>query len=154
LVNGKLSPILIVNFLLHLIIYNSVFLPDISLYYIYIFLCYNLKWSEVARLCPTLCNLMDCSLPRSSVHGIFQTRVLEWVAISSSSYNLKFYLIYHIIYILVSYLRGLPRWLSGTESSCQCSRCSNCRFDPWVRKIPWRRKWQPASVFLPEKSHG
>ena len=28
------------------------------------------------------------------------------------------------------------------------------RFDPWVRKIPWRRKWQPTSVFLPGKSHG
>ena len=28
------------------------------------------------------------------------------------------------------------------------------RFDPWVRKIPWRRKWQPTSVFLPEESHG
>ena len=36
--------------------------------------------SEVAQLCPTLCNPMDCSLPGSSVHGIFQARVLEWVA--------------------------------------------------------------------------
>ena len=39
-------------------------------------------WSEVAQLCPTICNPMDCSLPGSSVHGIFQARVLEWVAIS------------------------------------------------------------------------
>ena len=37
--------------------------------------------SEVAQFCPTLCNPMDCSLPRSSIHGIFQARVLEWVAI-------------------------------------------------------------------------
>ena len=29
-----------------------------------------------------------------------------------------------------------------------------CRFDPWVRKIPWRRKWHPTPVILPEKSHG
>ena len=36
--------------------------------------------------CPTLCNPMDCSLPGSSVHGIFQARVLEWVAIAFS-YN-------------------------------------------------------------------
>ena len=28
------------------------------------------------------------------------------------------------------------------------------RFDPWVRKLPWRRKWQPTPVFLPGKSHG
>ena len=39
--------------------------------------------SEVAQSCPTLCNPMDCSLPGSSVHGIFQARVLEWVAIAS-----------------------------------------------------------------------
>ena len=38
--------------------------------------------SEVAQSCPTLCNPMDCSLPGSSIHGIFQARVLEWVAIS------------------------------------------------------------------------
>ena len=38
--------------------------------------------SEVAQLCPTLSDPMDCSLSGSSVHGIFQARVLEWVAIS------------------------------------------------------------------------
>jgi len=40
--------------------------------------------SEVAQSCPTLCDLMDCSLPGSSVHGIFQAIVLEWDAISFS----------------------------------------------------------------------
>ena len=35
------------------------------------------------QLCLTLCNPKDCSLPGSSVHGIFQTRILEWVSISS-----------------------------------------------------------------------
>ena len=39
---------------------------------------------EVALLCLTLCDPMDCSLPGSSVHGIFQARILEWVAISFS----------------------------------------------------------------------
>ena len=38
--------------------------------------------SEVVQSCPTLCNPVDCSLPGSSVHGILQTRILEWVAIS------------------------------------------------------------------------
>ena len=47
--------------------------------------------------------------------------------------------------------QGLPRWFSGKESTCQCRRLG---FDPWVRKIPWRRKWQPTQVFLPGKSHG
>ena len=40
--------------------------------------------SEVALLCPTLCDPTDCSLPGSSIHGIFQARVLEWVAIAFS----------------------------------------------------------------------
>ena len=36
----------------------------------------------------------------------------------------------------------------------QSRSCRRHRFDPWVRKIPWRRKWQPTPVFLPGKSHG
>ena len=44
----------------------------------------ELKESEVAQSYPTLCDPMDCSLPRSSLHGILQARVLEWVAISFS----------------------------------------------------------------------
>ena len=39
---------------------------------------------EVAQLCPTLCDPVDCSLPGSSVHGILQARVLEWGAIAFS----------------------------------------------------------------------
>ena len=41
--------------------------------------------SEVAQSCPTLSDPTDCSLPGSSVHGIFQARVLEWGAIAFSS---------------------------------------------------------------------
>ena len=40
--------------------------------------------SEVAQLCPTLSDPMDCSPPGSSIHGIFQARVLEWGAIAFS----------------------------------------------------------------------
>ena len=46
---------------------------------------------------------------------------------------------------------GLPWWLSSKEPACQYRRC---RFNPCVRKIPWRRKWHPTPVFLPVKSHG
>ena len=42
------------------------------------------KWSEVAQSCPTLCDSVDYSSPGSSVHGILQARILEWVAISFS----------------------------------------------------------------------
>ena len=45
----------------------------------------------------------------------------------------------------------LPWWLSGKESTCQCKRCG---FDPWVRKIPCRGKWQLIPAFLPGKSQG
>ena len=51
--------------------------------------------------------------------------------------------------MLMVYL-GLPRWLSDKESACQCRRL---RFVLGVGKIPWRRKWQPTTVFSPEKSH-
>ena len=48
---------------------------------------------------------------------------------------------------------GLSWWLSGKESACQCRRQRD-GFDPWVGKIPWRRKWQPTPVFLLGKSKG
>ena len=46
---------------------------------------------------------------------------------------------------------GLPRWYGGKEFACQCRRCW---FNPWVRKIHWRRRWQPTAVFLLGKFHG
>jgi len=46
---------------------------------------------------------------------------------------------------------GLPWWFSGKESACQYRRN---QFDPWVGKIPWRKKWLPTTVFLPGESHG
>ena len=45
---------------------------------------------------------------------------------------------------------GLLWWVGGKESACQCRRLG---FDPWIGKIPWRRKWQPTPVSL-RKSHG
>ena len=44
-------------------------------------------------------------------------------------------------------------WLSCKESTSSVGD-GKLRFDPWVRKIPWRRKWQPTPVFLPGKSYG
>ena len=54
-------------------------------------------------------------------------------------------LIYIFVYICT---RGFPVGTGGKESACQCKRC---RFDPWVRKIPWRRKWHLVPVYLLEK---
>ena len=63
-------------------------------------------------------------------------------------------MIYIYIYMpieIATKLLGLPRWLNGKESPWQCRKLG---FNPWVRKIPWRRKWLTTPVFLPGKSHG
>ena len=50
---------------------------------------------------------------------------------------------------------GLPYSSDGKESACKTADLgSRPRFDPWVRKIPWGRNWQPTPIFLPEESHG
>ena len=72
---------------------------------------FTLKWkerkkeSEVAQSCPTLCNPVDCSPEGSSVHGILQARILEWVAISFS--------------------RGSSRLRVWTQVSCIAGICFN-----------------------------
>ena len=60
------------------------------------------EWvSEIAKYCPTLSDPRNCSLPGSSVHGIFQARVLEWDAIAFSNWGL---------FIINSYKRGNSYW--------------------------------------------
>ena len=70
--------------------------------------------SEVAQSCPALCDPMDCSLPGFSVYGIFQARILEWVAISFSRRSSQ------------------PR--DWTQVSCTVGRC----FTIWALKLT---KW-------------
>ena len=48
---------------------------------------------------------------------------------------------------------GFPGGASGKEPSRQCMRRKGHGFDPRVRKIPWRREWQPTAVFLPGEAH-
>ena len=77
--------------------------------------------SEVTQSCPTLCYPMDCSLPGFSVHGIFQARLLEWVAISFSRRSLW------------------PR--NWTRVSCIVGRCSTV----WAtRDVKIKRKSNPT----------
>ena len=59
--------------------------------------------SEIAQLCPTLHNPMGCSLPGSSVHGILQARVLEWVSIAFSDVAATTQLVYMMVQILLCY---------------------------------------------------
>ena len=56
------------------------------------------------------------------------------------------------------YIQGFPEGTSGLKKkkkpACQCRRCEKHEFDPWVRKIPWSRKWQSTPAFLPGGFHG
>ena len=70
----------------------------------------------VAQPCPTLCDLMDCSLPGSSVHGILQARTLEWVALPFS--------------------RGSSQPRGQTWVSCIAGRF----FTLWTTREAWRRQ--------------
>ena len=137
----------------------------------------EVKWNEVAQLCPTLCDPMDCSPPGSSIHEILQARILEWVAISFSrgsswprdqtrvscilsrcftiwatreAHRMTLFPLCLILQIL--------RWHSWLKKKknppANSGRCKRCRFDQWVRKFPWSRKWKPTSLFLPGKCHG
>ena len=54
----------------------------------------------------------------------------------------------------VTYVFGMKCGTSGKELACQYRKHERSRFDLWVRKIPWRRAWQPTPVFLPGNFHG
>ena len=65
--------------------------------------------------CPTLCDPMDCSLPGSSVHGVLQAGILEWVAVSSSGGSFQPRSRTRISYIDMSYLHAnLLHWHAGS----------------------------------------
>ena len=62
--------------------------------------------TEVTQSCPTLCDPTDCSLPSSSVHGIFQARVLEWGAVAFSTHRY----ISRLLYIERDIFTVIPHW--------------------------------------------
>ena len=62
--------------------------------------------------------------------------------------------LFWVICLSVETLEGYPCVTSGQEPTYQCRRCKRSGIYPWVKKIPWRRAWQPTPVFLPGESHG
>ena len=84
--------------------------------------------SEVAQPCPTLSDPMDCSPPGSSVHGIFQARVLEWVSLPSP-YSTRLCFIYLIIFIYIHGNSLVLRWLGLDAFTLPWPG-----FDPWLGK--------------------
>ena len=82
-------------------------------------------------------NPMDWGAWRATVHEVAKRVEHNW---SNWACTYAWLIIY----------MGLLRWLSGKDSSFQCRRTD---FNPQVRYIPWRRKWQPTPIFLPGNSH-
>ena len=85
-----------------------------------------------------------------------------WLHHSSLCLHLMCVCVCAYVRVLLSFIRtlitgfraGFPGGAGGKELACQCRRPKRRRFNPWVRKILWRRKWQFTPVFLPGKSHG
>ena len=100
----------------------------------------------------TLCNPKDCSLPGSFVHS----RILEWITTSSSRRSSL--LRDQTSVSCISHTGGrfftTEGFSGGSDSKSICLQCGTPGFNPWVRKIPWRRKWQPTPVLLPGKFYG
>ena len=90
-------------------------------------------------------------LDSSSVHGIFQVRIPERAAFSYSKGPSWSRDQTHVSCTVGFFTLWATR---EAPSTCQCRRCQRLSFDSWVRKIPWRRKWQPIPVFQLGESHG
>ena len=115
----------------------------------------NLQWPSGMHALPYLSS--------QSLYGIYccvswkQFNLVNLLYIQQSVYMAFlwasfFFLTFYFI-LESSWLTELLGSSAGKESTCQCRRCKRCGFNPWVRMIPWRRKWQPTPVFLPGKFH-
>ena len=86
--------------------------------------------SEVPQSCPTLCDPMDCSLPGSSVHGIFQARVLEWVL--SLVMYIPFFFLYFMTFMCLKQHWGAVVKLKLSILFCLKVFNLFCKTQPWV----------------------
>ena len=93
--------------------------------------------SEVAQSCPTPSNPMDCSLPGSSIHGIFQAKGLEWVAIAFSCHSL-------------GGLKHRP-FFSHSSGVWGVQDQGAGKFSFWWESLP---SWQPSASRMYTHSHG
>ena len=105
------------------------------------------KEREVAQSCPIFCNPKDCSLPGSSIHGIFQARVLEWGAIAFDIFYRipeKSYFIYSLAPLVAQMVKNLPTvqeawvWSPGREDPLENEMRTHSSILSW--KITWTRE--------------
>ena len=102
-----------------------------------------------------VCKSFGCELGIKERRCIVSTEVLRcyfwcrWLMAEDSPF-----IHLHVICHLLLELMGLPQWLCGKGYASNARDLQEMLFDPWVGKIPWRRKCQSTPVFLHEKSHG
>ena len=99
--------------------------------------------------------VMDREAWRATVHGVTKSWTwgvteLNWMLLLSFLNTVS--LRRECLYIGASFWWHSSRCFH--ELACQCKRHETLEFDRWAGKIPWRRAWQPTSVFLPGESHG
>ena len=98
-----------------------------------------------AQSCSSLCGLVDCSLPGSSVYGIFQARKEDAIGFTVSHVPI-------CGFWFGSWVEK-DQWLHNFSITTLTLTLTN-RMVLWVITVSWRRKWQPTPVFLPGKSYG
>ena len=109
---------------------------------------------HLAKLqCKPLVSILSNSSSNQVSHWVRQYIGSFWVLEHKHLWRL-FWLPHPVSVTALPMGRPTVRWLSGKESTCRCRRHKRRRFDPWVGKIHWSRKWQPTPVFLSGKSHG
>ena len=98
-------------------------------------------------------NPMERGAWRATVRGVAHSRTrLKRLSVQACRHASTHTV--HLINEAAGVRLGSPGGARGKELTYQCRRRKSPEFEPWVRKIPWRRKWQPTPGFLPGESHG
>ena len=109
-------------------------------------LSFTISWS--------LLKFMSIELVMLSNHLILCHPLLLLPSMRLKSLSWRIPNLYFLSLWVSAWVSGFQSGASGKEPTYQCRRLKRCGFDLWVRKISWRRKWQPTPRFLPGESQG